>query len=148
IVAAYNEVVLAADHDKVLIITDFSVGFIERSNIEKSDTRTHMTLVDNSIKIGKKFLCKDPDSELAKMCRTKSAVGGKFNLLMENGHSILMQDNHLVIGPGPFDLDTDTYPAIVMDATAFPERAYYLDVREILGGEVNEVNPPRRELRE
>lgn len=145
----YNEVVLASDHNKVLVMSSNALSFRERSSLasKRGDPRTFMTLENGSLKIGDMFVCKSTETGMAIPCRTSTAVGGKFNVMAEGGHMILMQDNHNVLGPAPYNLMTDSHPVFIMNRENFSNNAYYLDIISYVNDELYVINPLQREFK-
>lgn len=141
----HYEIVLADDHDVVLVMTDNEVGFQNKENIPRDDSkRAHILMEKGSIKIGDQFICKSQENNHADLCVTSEAIGGKFELLFVDNHSVMMQDRHLALGKGPWNGNADMFTAVISDVRDMDVKDYHLDVLEYQDDTLIGINPKTR----
>lgn len=138
----YYEIVLAYDHDTVFVMTDKVIGFTKRNTIPWGSTRSHVTIENSSIKIGDRFVCRSLQSDLAELCVTAAGFGGKFGQAFIGGHTILTQDNDLVLARGATDMNNDFITALITDMNKTAVTDYHMDILEYKDGRLTTINPP------
>jgi len=126
-----------------LAIRDTGLRLASNMTVSMDNPEIQLTIDDNNVQGGiKKFLCRDPNSDVVEVCNSNNTKTGGFQLFAYNNHVIFKEKGtNNVLAKGKYDPTTGGFfLTVVSSITPENEHKVLFNVTEFADGKVVKHN--------